>query len=446
MKAIYSTLALALIATLLSMAPPTPTSPLQPQHTAANSFEQAFQDILLAQWHKDKPIRASEEANYRIRTIVIDPGHGGHDPGCHGGFSQEKHIALDIGLKLGQQIKTYFPHIRVIYTRDHDVFIPLHQRAKIANQEKADLFISIHCNSVANADYVRGTETFVLGLHRAKDNLAVAKRENASILYEENYQANYAGYDPNSTENHIILSLFQNAFLEQSINFAEKVEQELQNGPSAKSRGVKQAGFLVLRETTMPSVLIEAGFLSNNQDENYLHSAYGQQQVAQAIFRAFNRYKKEIEADQGEIIAAAPVQQQIVRAENRQTSVAPLRTPSKIKPKGVATTTVPRHHSLIISSTPEVSNTDHTPALTAPPVSLEYRVQLAAGTALIDTKQGLWKNLQHSVEIKKEGQIYKYLSKGFSAMSEAVSLREELRKIGFKDAFVVTYRGQQRVK
>ncbi|MEO1410326.1 MAG: N-acetylmuramoyl-L-alanine amidase [Bacteroidota bacterium] len=433
MKAIFSTLALSLIAALLSMAPAASHLPSpSPDARAATAFEQ---------WRKDSAIRASSEANYRIRTVVIDPGHGGHDPGCLGAVTQEKDIALQIGLKLGRQIKAHFPHIRVLYTRDRDVFIPLHERAKLANREKADLFISIHCNSVANANYVHGSETFVLGLHRADDNLAVAKRENAAILYEENYQNNYAGYDPNSAENHIMLALFQNAFLDQSINFAEKIEQELQSGPSAKSRGVKQAGFLVLRETTMPSVLIEAGFLTNNRDERYLGGDPGQEQVALAIFRAFHRYKKEVEAESGEMLAALAPPSPIVPSETRSVKIVPQ---PQVSSRGPSSVTTPPQ-SLIISNTPPVTNTDHTPALPAREI-LEYRVQLASGTALIDTKQGLWQQLEYQVEIKKEGRIYKYLSRGFSEVSEAIALRNELRRIGFKDAFVVTYRGTERVK
>lgn len=412
-------------------------------------WEAAFQP-LLEQLRKDKSNRETGEANYRIRTIVIDPGHGGHDAGCSGAHSHEKDIVLNIGIHLGNTIKTHFPHIKVLYTRDRDVFIPLHQRAKLANSQKADLFISIHCNSIANADYVRGSETYVLGLHRAADNLEVAKRENASILLEENYQANYAGYDPNSAENHIIMSLFQNAFLEQSINFAEKVEHHIKHGAIGKSRGVKQAGFLVLRETAMPSVLIESGYLSNQTDDQYLQGAYGQQQIAQAIFRAFKDYKNEIESNSIRSNTAlatvpAPIQQQIIRAENRQTIIPSRPITPAPAPQKIAAQSSPQ--SLIISSTPPIAtaNTDHTPAL-AIKSPMVYKVQLASGSTLLDIEQGTWKYIDQTIEIVQEGTMYKYLSPGFESIQQAIALRDELRKKGFKDAFVVAYEGSRRVK
>lgn len=236
------------------------------------------------------------EHSYRIKTIVIDAGHGGKDPGCLGSHSREKHIALAIALNLGQQIETTFPDVRVIYTRKTDEFIPLHERARIANKNNADVFISIHCNYIRKSSATHGSETYVLGLHRAEDNLDVAKRENAAILLEENYQQNYGDFDPNSNEGHIILSMYQNAYLDQSIFLAERIESRIASSAQRRSRGVKQAGFLVLRETAMPSVLVEAGFLSHSQEEAYLNDPLGQQQMAQAIFEAFQDYKNAVES------------------------------------------------------------------------------------------------------------------------------------------------------
>jgi N-acetylmuramoyl-L-alanine amidase len=231
-----------------------------------------------------------------LDKIVIDAGHGGKDHGCSGAHSKEKFIVLDIAKKLGKLLRSYHPEIEVIFTRETDVFIPLDTRIQLANKNKADLFISIHANYIGKP-HVNGTETYVMGLHRAEDNLAVAKRENSSILYESDYQSTYGGYDPNSPEAHILLSMFQNAYLDKSINFATKVEESFTTRTILKSRGVKQAGFLVLRKATMPSTLIETGFLSSRNDEAYLMSSNGQDEVANAILKAITEYKREINGE-----------------------------------------------------------------------------------------------------------------------------------------------------
>lgn len=231
---------------------------------------------------------------YQIKKIVIDPGHGGRDHGCTGHGSKEKHLALQIAKRLGRLVHYVYPEVEVIYTRSTDVFVPLYRRAEIANQAQADLFISIHCNAISTSK-IYGSETYVMGLHTAEENLKVAKRENASILLEDNYLENYGGYDPNSDEGHIFLTLFQNAFLEQSIQFAQAIEDEIHAHAGRKSRGVKQAGFMVLRQTTMPSVLVETGYLTNAQDQAFLASDGGQIKMAESIFNAFRIYKRRME-------------------------------------------------------------------------------------------------------------------------------------------------------
>ncbi|MEO0789065.1 MAG: N-acetylmuramoyl-L-alanine amidase [Bacteroidota bacterium] len=228
-----------------------------------------------------------------IRTVVIDAGHGGRDPGCLGGSSQEKHIVLGIAQRFAAKLRDAYPDLEVILTRDEDVFIPLHRRAAIANRVRADLFISIHANFMPGSRATRGSETYVMGLHTADHNLNVAKRENAAILLETDYEANY-DYDPNSDEGHILMAMVQSAFLDQSIMFAEQVERQLA-AAGRKSRGVKQAGFVVLKETAMPSVLVESGFLSNRAEEAYLMSEDGQEEVANALLEAFRSYKQLIE-------------------------------------------------------------------------------------------------------------------------------------------------------
>lgn len=227
--------------------------------------------------------------------MVIDAGHGGKDPGTHGAFVKEKDVALKIALKVGSYIEKNMPGVNVIYTRKKDVYLGLDERAAIANKAKADLFICIHANAVGKEE-IYGTETYVMGLHKSEGNLDVAKRENAVILLENNYEERYEGFDPNSTESYILFTLAQSAYQESSLRFAEKVETQFRSRLGRKSHGVKQAGFLVLWRTAMPSVLIEVGFLTNKKEEKFLSEPNGQDLIASGIYRAFKEYKAQIES------------------------------------------------------------------------------------------------------------------------------------------------------
>jgi N-acetylmuramoyl-L-alanine amidase len=229
-----------------------------------------------------------------VQVVVIDPGHGGEDPGAVGKLAHESDIVLPIALKVGKYIEENFPDVKVIYTRDKNILIPLYERADIANKAKADLFISIHAN-YANASKVTGTETYALGAHRSEQNLEVVMKENSVITLEEDYTINYEGFDPNSSESYIIFSLMQNIHLGQSLTFASYVQRQFRERVSRIDRGVKQDIFLVLWRTTMPSVLIETGFITNPAEEKYLMSEDGQTYLASAIFRAFKDYKLDIE-------------------------------------------------------------------------------------------------------------------------------------------------------
>jgi N-acetylmuramoyl-L-alanine amidase len=236
---------------------------------------------------------------YKIDRIVIDAGHGGKDPGTQGGFSREKDVSLKIARELGRIIKENYKDIKVIYTRDADKFIELENRANIANKNDADLFISIHCNAVPkNKDHIFGTETYVMSAHASEGNFEVAKRENSVILLEDNYKERYEGFDPSSPESLILFSLYQNAYIENSLKLASKVEEQFSRRVGRNSHGVKQAGFWVLWRTSMPSILIEVGFLSNPKEERYLNDDLGQVYLASGIFRAFKDYKGEIESDE----------------------------------------------------------------------------------------------------------------------------------------------------
>jgi N-acetylmuramoyl-L-alanine amidase len=233
-------------------------------------------------------------AQYKIKTVVIDAGHGGKDPGAIGKKGKEKDLALKIALKVGGYIEQYVPGVKVIYTRKKDVFIELYKRAEIANKNNADVFISIHINSNKTSKPY-GTATYVMGLNKTEENLEVAKKENSVILQEKNYKKNYKGYDPNSAESHIILTLLQNAHLDQSLNLAAKIQNQFKTRAGRKDMGVRQAGLVVLWNATMPAVLVETGFISNTAEEKYLMTDEGQSYLASAIYRAFKEYKKEIE-------------------------------------------------------------------------------------------------------------------------------------------------------
>ena len=251
-----------------------------------------------------------ENTNSKIRTIVIDPGHGGRDPGNLGTRrykKTEKHIALDISLKLGAYIAEAFPEIRIIYTRKtNEDFLELRERTQLANDNNADLFISVHCDAFTNPD-AYGAGVYVMGMSKLKANMDIAMKENAVIYLEDDYKENYDGFDPNSAESYIVFSLMQNTHLDQSLQIAEQIEQQFSTRANRKSRGVKQAPFYVISRVNMPSILIECGFLTNPQEEDFLHSEKGQDYLASAIFRAFSVYKENFEGISSEKRIIEPI-------------------------------------------------------------------------------------------------------------------------------------------
>lgn len=254
----------------------------------------------------------------RISKVVIDAGHGGKDPGAIGSFSKEKDIALSVALKTGELIKEQYPDVQVIYTRDNDRFIELYQRSKIANKEKADLFISIHCNSNVRKD-ANGAEFWVLGLHKADENLDVAKKENAVVSYEGNVTENY-GFDPNSPEGNILMTMRQSLYLDKSIQFAKSLEKRVESDQIQTNRGTKQAGFVVLYQSSMPSVLIELGFISNPKEEEYLNSEKGQIELSSKISDAFGEFKDKFESSAAKIaVKKEAIIEKTIDKENNQT-------------------------------------------------------------------------------------------------------------------------------
>ncbi len=379
---------------------------------------------------------------YKIKTVVIDPGHGGKDPGAIGySKTYEKDIVLAVGLKLGEFIKKNYPDIKVVYTRDKDVFVELQERAAIANKANADLFISIHCN--ANNDRnAYGAETYCLGLHRSEANLEVAKRENSVILLEDNYVEKYDGFDPNAPEAHIIFSLFQYAFLNQSVSFASKVDNQLVVTASRKSRGVKQAGFLVLYKTTMPGVLIELGFISNKNEETFMKSAEGQATLAKGIFNAFSAYKKELQNESGIINQNIEINNNTPSpTNNNATEKKEIEKTEAVKELPVVNKVeepVSKNTNANNTSTNNTVAKENIPS-DNPTVSYTFKVQFAASKVKLPADEPrLKKVLEYEIEKADNGYL-RYLSGNFISLKTAESQRDVLKQIGYSDAFIVPY-------
>lgn len=272
-------------------------------------------------------------------TLVIDPGHGGKDAGAVGTVAKEKTINLNVALAFGKLVEQNCPDVRVIYTRKTDVFVSLEQRANIANRNKADLFISIHTNAVAsNKGSVYGAETYTLGMHRAADNLEVAKRENSVITMESDYKSKYQGFDPNKAESYIIFEFMQDKNMAQSVKLAKAIQQQYA-ATGRKNKGVHQAGFLVLRETSMPSVLTELGFISNPNEEAFLNSSNGVSKLAQSIYNGFRNYRKQLAANYE--IEEGTIPDGPLLAENVTETPAPASTVSEAPAEAPAVTEAP---------------------------------------------------------------------------------------------------------
>ena len=276
----------------------------------------------------------ASHVNARRFTLVIDPGHGGHDAGAIGAFSKEKDINLKTALALGKYLERYCPEVNVIYTRKTDVFVTLHSRADIANKAKADLFISIHTNAApSRPSSIKGMETYTLGMHRAADNLAVAKRENEVILQEKDYQTRYQGFDPNSSESYIIFEFMQDNNMHKSVELAKYVQRSVCSTASRPDKGVKQAGFLVLRETSMPSCLIELGFISTPSDEQLLNDDKRIDDIARGIYQAFAQYKNKYDNNITVPYKAEDIEPMVVSQSNFKPTVTQQEPPTEKKPE-----------------------------------------------------------------------------------------------------------------
>ena len=330
-------------------------------------------------------------------VVVLDAGHGGHDPGNLGNGFKEKDIALKIVLEIGKQLEKN-PNIKVVYTRNKDVFVDLFKRGQIANKANADLFVSVHCNSHNSSAH--GTETFVLGTHRNQTNFEVAKKENSVIFLENDYETNYAGFDPNSPESVIGLTLAQEEYLDQSIQLAKTIQDKFTDNLKRNNRGVKQAGFIVLHQTVMPSVLVEAGFLTYKNEGRYLNSKKGQKEISTAIANAILEYKHTIDENVGE-------------SDFEDTTV---------------------HHT-------SSENNDTSMQLGA---EIIFKVQIAAGSKKIDTKPYNFKQL-HDISYQLENRLYKYYYGATSSYGKVKELEKTAKSKGYKTSFIVAFKDGMRI-
>ncbi|GGX26321.1 N-acetylmuramoyl-L-alanine amidase family protein [Aquimarina muelleri] len=328
-------------------------------------------------------------------VVVLDAGHGGHDPGNRGNGYKEKEIALNVVLAVGSALEKD-GRFKVVYTRKTDEFIELHERGSIANKAGADLFVSVHCNS--HRSQASGTETFVLGLHANDDNFNVAKNENSVILLEDNYEANYDGFDPNSPESIIGLTLMQEEYLDQSLTLASFVQNRFKKILDRKSRGVKQAGFVVLHQTYMPSVLIELGFLTNNTEGKYLNSKKGQEQMAKSITTSIIDYKESLDA---------------IYKVNKPKALEVTKVTAKMEGDKVYD-------------------------------NITFKVQIAAGSGDIELKSFNFNGLDQ-LSKNKTGELYKYYFGSTSNYTLAQELKDIAVGKGFDSSFVVAFRNNESI-
>jgi N-acetylmuramoyl-L-alanine amidase len=331
-------------------------------------------------------------------VVVLDAGHGGHDPGNRGNGYKEADIALSIVLKVGAELEKN-QDIKVIYTRKKDVFVELFERGAIANRADADLFVSVHCDSHNSQAY--GAGTFVLGLHANKRNMEVAKKENEVIFLEENYEENYAGYDPNAPESFIGLTLMQEEYLDQSIMLASLVQNNFVNKLNRKDRSVKQAGFIVLHQSYMPSVLIETGFLTNKSEGAYLNSSKGQNEIASAISNAILSYKSNLSLATND-------------AQNPEITKAEI-------DKAIATTEEKIYKDVI------------------------FKVQLAASGKKLKTEPSNFKGLDEISRIEEDN-MYKYYYGATSDYNKIQLMKTFAREKGYSSCYIVAFKNGEKLK
>lgn len=385
---------------------------------------------LICLWLLASPICIAQVAPKEF-VVVIDAGHGGNDPGAVGKISKEKDINLKVAMKLGSFIRNTCNDVKVVYTRNRDIFVSLDKRAEIANNAKADLFISIHTNALAKNNTIKGASTWTLGLARSEANLNVAKRENAVILYEDDYQTRYAGFDPNSSESYIIFEFMQDKYMSQSVHFASMVQNQFKSTCRRIDRGVHQAGFLVLKASAMPSVLVELGFISTPDEERYLNSDEGTDNLARGIHRAFLQYKEEH-------------QNRLARGE-----YIPPVEPEPQKPQVAARTTEPT----TTQPTQPASKPESKPDTTVKPNTVEkaptendkiiFKVQVLAANRPLSPNSKEFKG-RKGLEVYQEDGMYKYTYGASENYNEMQRVRRSLAN-DFAGPFVVAFKNGKKM-
>jgi N-acetylmuramoyl-L-alanine amidase len=400
----------------------------------------------------------------QIRTVVIDAGHGGRDPGCGYYGIKEKDITLSVALNLSEKIKNNHPEVKIILTREKDVFLELWERTEIANKANADLFISLHCNAVeSRRNEIQGSETYVMGVARNAENLEVAKRENAVVDLESQGSNRYGDLDPNSPEGHIFYNLYQASYLKRSIMMAKKIEKYLPETTGQTSHGVKQSGFFVIRNTAMPSVLVEMGYLSHPTENKVLSSEEGQEKIASALASAFTFFKKSVDSEESIPEKNSPkekIKSQVIVENNptqkESTTAPPKKKVEKIEVIGVKNKPQKNDSSKIEKPVRSEEPLESLPAPEnkKPPVKEEisispkeeisafYTIQLKASPSKINL------NLDPTLGtpiVWNEAGLYKYTLGKLSNFQEAKKLRNLVATKGFPDAFIIGYINGQRV-
>ena len=376
---------------------------------------------------------AQKAAQKKAFTVVIDAGHGGHDPGAMGKLTQEKKLNLEVSQRLEQQIKLHHPDVKVVMTRKNDVFLTLQQRADIVNKNNADLFICIHTNAAENRN-VTGTETFVLGVDKMQSNLDVAMRENAVMLLEDDYQTTYEGFDPNSVDSYIMFELMQDQYIDQSLNFATLVQHQFTD-IGRSDRGVRQAGFWVLHKSACPSVLIEMGFISNINEEKYLASDKGKEDITNSIYQAFEQYKSAYDRKHGIVKAS--------QAESKPAEVKAAKPEEAAKP-AEAKVAKPAEAK---ANKPAEAKADK-PAEAAKSAEAEaakpvYKVQIFSTLKPVPAGDPTFRGLKNC-QCTKDGKFYKYTYGEDADYQTILDIQQEL-KTKFKDCFVVAFLGNKQI-
>ena len=381
----------------------------------------------------------AKAADHRF-TLVIDPGHGGHDAGALGSMSKEKNINLKVALAFGRMVERNCPDVKVIYTRKTDVFIPLSERANIANKAKADLFISVHTNALPKGKIARGFEVYTLGMHRAAENLDVAKRENSVILVEKDYKQRYQGFDPNSSESYIMFEFIQDKNMAKSVELAKMIQQDVCAQAGRPNKGVHQAGFLVLRATSMPSCLIELGFITTSDEERLLNSESGIENHARGIYRAFTRYRKKY--DQNVVVPyQAPKKKEQVTVPTivpPEVKEEPQRKNEDLANNGNRMANESKQEEVSVSQDPIRSQVEPLQADNAP----VFKVQILATDTKLRKNSSQLKG-ENDADCYQEKGLYKYTVGSSTDYQEIYQLRKSLLT-KFPQAFIIAFKNGEK--